>query len=227
MTLRELASAIRNHIVDGLKGVTNEAFSIEQLMQEIVLESETLIIQGITQRTVQLGSISQRIDGIEVVCEDTSGNCAIDSQVVVPHISIPKLSQMLPIYETLSFIGPLDNSTTFKVYNDTDFRFHKYNQATSNRPYVWVNTSGKHPGMYDIYFYNLGKYNNLKYVSVVALFENPASLLKTPYANQFSNSEFYAPSSVQKQIIDSLTQKYVNYYRQLNRPVEPNTQEKQ
>jgi hypothetical protein len=48
-----------------------------------------------------------------------------------------------------------------------------------------------------------------------ALFDNPYDLLNTEYYDQFA-SEFYAPSYVQMEVIDTLTQKYVNYYRQMH-----------
>jgi len=227
MTLKQIASAIRNHVVDGLKGVNAESFSTEQLMHEIVMLSESLIAESIKQGIFSLGSLSQRIDGIEIQCDDISNNCNIDAQVSAGRITVPKLSQVVGVTGAISYIGPMDNSVNFKVYTDTDYRYHRYRQVTSKRPFVWVNTSSNSPGMYDIFFFNMGKYNNLKYISIVALYENPYTLLNTEYASQFENSEFYAPAVIQSKIIDVMTQKYVNYYRQLNTPNEPNTQEKQ
>jgi hypothetical protein len=48
-----------------------------------------------------------------------------------------------------------------------------------------------------------------------ALFDNPYDLLNTEYYDQFASAEFYAPSYVQMEVIDTLT-KYVNYYRQMH-----------
>jgi hypothetical protein len=53
-----------------------------------------------------------------------------------------------------------------------------------------------------------------------ALFDNPYDLLNTEYYDQF---EFYAPSYVQMEVIDTLTQKYVNYYRQMHMNQNPNS----
>jgi hypothetical protein len=47
-------------------------------------------------------------------------------------------------------------------------------------------------------------------------FDNPYDLLNTEYYDQFASAEFYAPSYVQMEVIDTLTQKYVNYYRQMH-----------
>ena len=227
MTLRQIASTIRNHVVDGLKGVTNEAFSLEQLMHEILVRTEGLIAEGVLQKTLIVSNISQRIDGIEIQCADTSSSCTIKSLVSVPKLSIPKLSQAIDVGDAISYVGPMDNSVSFKVYVSTDYRFHQYRQLTGDRPYVWINTSSNTEGVYDMYFFNLGKYNNLKFVSISALFENPYDLLKMPYAEQFSTTEFYAPAIIQNRLIEELTQRYVSYYRQLNTPVQPNTQETQ
>jgi hypothetical protein len=58
-----------------------------------------------------------------------------------------------------------------------------------------------------------------------ALFDNPYDLLNTEYYDQFVSAEFYAPSYVQMEVIDTLTQKYVNYYRQMHMNPKPNTQQ--
>jgi len=225
MTLKQIASLIRNNIVNGLKGVNNEQFSVEQLMHEVMLETNSVITRLVKEGVLLPENISQRIDGIELICDDTSTNCTIESQVVVPHIKIPKLSQFANISETLSYVGPMDNSVNFKVYTNTDYVYHKYRLATANRPYVWINTSDDKDGYYDMYFFNLGKYNNLKFVSVAARFENPVKLLDTIYADKFSSSEFYAPDIVLNEVINSITQKWFKYYRELATPARPNTQE--
>ncbi|MCK5788269.1 MAG: hypothetical protein KAH32_04695 [Chlamydiia bacterium] len=226
MTLRQIASAIRNHVVDGIKGVTNEAFSMEQLMLEALIESKALIAMRIREGVIDPRSINQRIDGIEINCQDTSNNCEVKSQLTAPHITIPKLLVSIKVSDAIEYLGPMDNSKNFRVYTDIDYKYNKYTLTGKSNPYVWINTSGTNNGMYDVYFFNMGKYNNLKFVSIIALFENPDTLMNSEYGEQFRDSEFFAPSMIQKEIIDTLTQKYVNYYRQLNRQIEPNTQEK-
>jgi hypothetical protein len=74
-------------------------------------------------------------------------------------------------------------------------------------------------------FFNMGKYNALQFISMDALFDNPYDLLNTEYYDQFASAEFYAPSYVQMEVIDTLTQKYVNYYRQMHMNPKPNTQQ--
>jgi hypothetical protein len=76
-----------------------------------------------------------------------------------------------------------------------------------------------------MFSFNMGKYNALQFISMDALFDNPYDLLNTEYYDQFASAEFYAPSYVQMEVIDTLTQKYVNYYRQMHMNPKPNTQQ--
>lgn len=227
MTLKQMAAAIRNHIVDGLKGVTNEAFSVEQLTHEILLETNLLIQQGVLQGTLDPTTLHQRVDGIETECKDISANCSIPALKEYPRILIPKLYMLRDVENSVSFLGSMDNSLQIKLYFDADYRYHEYNITTKDRPYAYINVAATKEGMSEVFFFNLGPYENLKFVSITALFEDPYKWLDTVYADQFIESEFYAPKALQSQVIMQLTQKYVNYYKQMNVPMQPNTQEKQ
>jgi len=225
MTLRQLASIARNNIVNGLKGVSNEAFSLEQLMSEILLESNTIITREIKAGTLPVANIAQRIDGIELVCDDIAGTCEVDSLVSAPHIQIPKLAQFMDPEEAIQYIGPMDNTKNFKVYVNNDYVYHDQTFTLKDRPYVWIKQSTNTAGFYDVFFFNLGKYNNLKFVSISARFENPYDLLKTPYSDQFITSEFFAPESVQTEALNNIQQRWITYYKQMAIPPLPNIQE--
>jgi hypothetical protein len=103
----------------------------------------------------------------------------------------------------------------FKVYFDRDYRYHKYRLATSRMPFAWVSSTLTLMAC-TMFSFNMGKYNALQFISMDALFDNPYDLLNTEYYDQFASAEFYAPSYVQMEVIDTLTQKYVNYYRQMH-----------
>jgi len=223
MTLKQLATAVRNHVVDGLKGVAHTAFSIEQLEEEILLLSQTLMVEFAAQGLLDLTRFSQRIDGIKLSCEDISNNCEVKSDSCAPHFEIPEVNLMVP--EPISYIGTIDAAVTFKVYFDRDYRFHKYRLATANKPFAWVSTTTNDRGLFDVYLFNLNKYSNLKFITIEALFDNPYQLLETEYYSQFSNGDFYAPLIVQDAIIDRMTKKYIQYYRQFEKQTKPNTQE--
>jgi hypothetical protein len=45
MTLSEMASAVRNHVADGLNGISSTSFSLEQLQDEILLTTSAVIVK--------------------------------------------------------------------------------------------------------------------------------------------------------------------------------------
>ena len=222
MTLTQMASTIRNHVVDGLNGLTATSFSMEQLQDEILQTASTSIIKLAAQGVIDLSRLTQRIDGLPINIKDLSTNCDVGSESCAPHFELPNLNRVAP--DPILYLGSFDANLVFKVYYDRDYRFHKYRLATSSRPFAWVSTSANRNGLYDVFLFNMGKYNNIKFLSMDVLLDNPYDLLKTQYFEQFASSEFYAPLYVQKEIIDALTQQYVNYHRQLHMQPQPNTQ---
>jgi hypothetical protein len=223
MTLSQMASAIRNHVVDGLNGVSSTAFSIDQLKDEILQTTAFVLVEFTAQGIIDVSKLAQRIDGIRVECKDLSSHCHVDSEIEAPHFMIPNLNRMVD--DPITYLGGVDGSVDFKIYFDRDFRFHKYRLATSRSPFAWVSSTPNTVGLYDVFLFNMGKYNSLQFISIDALFDNPYDILKTDYYEQFSSAEFYAPQAVQSKVIDVLTEKYVRRYRQLNTPMKPNTQQ--
>ena len=223
MTLSQMASAINNHIRDGLNGISSANTSDDQLKDEILLTTSALIVKLSTQGLLDINKLTQRIDGIRVECRDLSANCDVEAAVSAPHFVIPNVNRV--IQEPISFLGTIDGGLSIKVYYDRDYRYHKYRLATAKRPFAWISTTQNADGFHDVFLFNLGKYNGLQFVSIDAIFDNPYDLLNTPYYEQFSSAEFYAPSYVQQEVIDTITQKYVNYHRQLHLNPSPNTQQ--
>lgn len=223
MTLRQMASAIRNHVVDGLNGVAVTSFSIEQLEDEILLSTSSVIINAAAKGLVDVNKLTQRIDGIKIECRDLSANCDVPSDTCAPHFNIPNINRAIP--EPIKYLGTIDGSMKFKVYYDRSHHYHKYRIATSKIPYAWVSTSANGEGMFDVFLFNLGKYNSLKFVTLDAIFDNPYNLLETEYFDQVANSEFYAPAIIQDEVIKILSQRYIQYYRQLHQSPKINTQQ--
>jgi hypothetical protein len=223
MTLTQLASAIRNNVVDGLDGISSTSFSTEQLKDEILLTAASTLVSLTSKGLIDLNKFSQRIDGIRIERKDVSGNCDVESNIEVPHFTIPDVNRL--ISTPITYLGSMDGAMTFKVYFDRDYRFHKYRLASARFPFAWVSTVANSDGMHDVFLFNVPTYNNMQFVTIEAVFDNPYDIQKTPYYEQFSDAEFYAPLFVQKEIIDKLTQQYVNYYRQLHLTPKPNTQQ--
>lgn len=218
-----MATAIRNHVVSGLKGVANTTFSIEQLEDEILISTQTVMLELAAAGKLDLNKFTQKIDGIKLECTDLSNNCDVESDSCAPHFEIPSVNLLAS--QPIPYIGTIDASLTFKVYFDRDYRFHKYRLSTSKFPFAWVSTSTNDNGLFDVYLFNMNKYDNLRFISIEALFDNPYALLDTEYYNQFATATFFAPAAVKDIVIKKMTESYIKYYRQLTHPMKPNTQE--
>jgi hypothetical protein len=57
--------------------------------------------------------------------------------------------------------------------------------------------------MHDVFLFNMGKYNALQFISIEFYLITP-DLQNTEYYEQFVSSEYYAPSYVQMEVIDTL-----------------------
>ena len=222
MTLDQMASAIRNHVVDGLNGTATVSFSIEQLKDEVLLTTSAVILKLSAQGLVDINRLTQRIDGIEVRAKDLSANCNVESEIEAPHFEIPNINRGAAI--PIPYLGTIDGVLSFKVYLDKDYRLHKHRLATGRFPFAWVSTTANENGMYDVFLFNTGRYNQLRFITIEALFDSPYDLYKTPYFSQIDTSEFYAPAYVQKEVIDTITKEYITYHRQLHINQAPNTQ---
>lgn len=222
MTLKQMASAIRNNVVSGLNGMSSTIFSLEQLEDEIVLTASAVVVKLINEGILDAERLYQRIDGIKLECTDVSLNCDVPTDTCAPHFTIPNINRA--VAEPILYLGSLDGDISFKIYYGREYRFHKYRLSTNKRPFAWISTQANSNGLYDVFLFNLGKYNNLKYVSIDVLLDDPYEILKTDYYDQFASSEFYAPKFVQADIINTLSQKYISFYRQLYQKQPPNTQ---
>ena len=183
MTLSEMASAVSNHVRDGLDGVSSSAFSIDQLKDEILLATTSIIVKLTAQGLLDINKLSQRVDGISIECKDLSANCNVEAAVNAPHFVIPNINRA--VQDPIQFLGTMDGGLSIKVYYDRDYRYHKYRLATSKRPFAWVSTVPNSIGLHDVFLFNMGKYNALKFISIDAIFDNPYDLLNTPYYDQF------------------------------------------
>jgi len=226
MTLNEITSAIRNRVADGLSGnISNQAFSLEQLEEEVDLQrSEFINKYAASGNKLNANYLYQSIDGIHVTCQSLSQNapCGFSSGDGVPAIKLPAIAATFDD-SAIEYIGLMNKQEDFIVYHDTDsMQNHKYRIRTAHLPFVWVDTTPDANGYMTAFLMNAGKYFNLKYMSVRAIFEHPSRLGTN--AADYADKEYPAPGHMQNQIIDALTEKYVRYFRQLNIPSLPNTQ---
>jgi hypothetical protein len=224
MTHNELASTIRNRVADGLSGnIADQAFSVEQLEAEIDLTNADLIYKYAQAQKVDPKYLMQKVDMIPIVCKNLSEDCVIkEPGANVPSITIPKL---MPMFQdkSIEYLGLNNMQEDFAVYyHPEDIENHKVRIRTAHRPFAWVDLTSNAQGENTIWFFNFGSYNPLKWVKIRAIFAHPTRI--NTLDASVMDREYPSPLHIQNAIIDTITEKYVRYFRQLNTPNIPNTQ---
>ncbi len=227
MTHMEIASAIRNKVADGLSGnITDQAFSLEQLYDEIDLARADFINKYSPTSKLNPKYLLQTIDNLQIVCTSlTNADCCQMTNCMsgeeVPAVEIPALVATFDD-SAIEYLGLNNKQEKFAIYFSTsDIANHRVRIRTSHRPFVWVDTSLNHNNKYTLYFFNLGKLNPLKFVSIRAVFNHPSSVHAMD--PEYLDREYPAPLHMQNAIIDTITEKYIRYFRQLNVVMPPDT----
>lgn len=220
MTINEMASAIRNHIKDGLSGaVANYSYSIEQLQEEIILMRNKLLMERSRQGKVNLKQYYQTMPGVILEPADISASPVLKSFKRALGFTIPRvLSTVNDDYEVI-LAYTLDNERSFKIYRTTDYRDHKYRLKTKRAPFIYLDTSIDGQGMIKGWLMNTTSYETIRSITLQGVFTNP---LDVPGFGL--DTEFPGTMESQNDIIAALTAQYVQYYRGMNIAPQPNTQ---
>jgi len=230
MTLNEITSTIRNRVADALSGnISNQAFSLEQLEEEVDLERSSIVYKYSTSNIkLNPNFLYQTVDRLKVNCINLSdGGGGLPCGIIIPNSSVPA-TKIPPISATVlndavEYFGLMNKQEKFIVYFDTDSMLnHKYRVKTSKKPFIWIDTTIDSNGDMTAYLLNTDQYFNLKFMSIRAIFEHPSRVNRDEAG--YGDREYPAPGHIQNSIIDSLTEKYVRYFRQMNIPPLPNTQ---
>jgi hypothetical protein len=227
MTANELTSAIKNRIYDGLSGtISDQSISTHQLFDEIDLVRADFVNKYSMTSKLNTKYLLQSLDNLEIKCTSLAYTSKCDAfrhlNDEVPALEIPAL-MATPDDSAIEFLGLTNKQEKFAVYYSTsDIQNHRVRIRTSKKPFVWVDTTINANGMNTLYFFNLGKFNPLKYVSIRAIFNHPSSVL--PFDPQYLDREYAAPAHMQMAILDAVTEKYIRYYRQMHTVPQPNTQ---
>ena len=221
MQLDAIASAVLNHIYSGTQGLnSNIKLSEEQLTDECVAEKNTLLREYLLKGALNLEELYLAINCIEVDCAHMSKCCDVHLGEKALHFEIPPILYLKGV-PTIKFIGSIDRHTKYAIYTDDSYKLHKYKKRKNNAPYVYVDTAINGNGKMDCYIFNAPF---VKYVSIIALFQDPRQLLE--YDCCSGSSEAYLDFGILSEpIINNLTQRYLYYYRQFANPVTPNTQQ--
>lgn len=223
MTPNEIASTIENNVTDALSGaILNRAISTEQIEGEVDLLREKLAFEQLKAGKIDLKYFLQNIDSLQLTCRDFTKDCgALKSGDQLPSIKIPKLMATQDDSQ-IEYIGIANKQKRFLIYYDVDDIInHSRRLKTSNSPFVWVDLTPDRDDLVTAYFFNLGKYNDLKYVDIRAAFAKPMQI--KPLDPDYLYKEYPAPGYIQEMIISTLSERYIRYYRQLNVNATPNT----
>ncbi len=221
MTLNEMASAIRSNIGSGLREVANFAYPIDQIKDEVGNVRNQILLEDPQKAVLNLEFFAQRIDNIPLDLVRFPYGGYSNTPGLVPHFKIPRLA-MTKDDSAIIYLGPPDQSFNIKIYHDYSFQNHKYSRVIGRRPFGYIDLAHDVDGTMDGYLFNLGP-TGMQFVSTRAVFADPVGILEAD--GLFGvDEEFPAPAAVQEMIIDRISAKYIQYYKQLNHPYQSNTQ---
>lgn len=219
MTLEEMASAIRNHVGQGLKEVDDFTYSVEQLKDEVAAMWNSLILEMSKSGIFNPHYFAQPKDNIDIAL----GVFPLESghpSKRVPYIKIPMPSMTLTDSAIL-YLGPADLSMDFVKYYDASFNDHRYSRVIGNRPYCYVDLSGDGEGHAIVYLFGI-EGSSLSKMAVRIVPNDPLQIMNEDGVFG-DDEEFPAPQSIQDMIIERITRRYLIYYKSPVQPSEPNT----
>ena len=222
MTLEDMASAIRSNVGIGLKEVGNYIYSIEQIKDEISNMRSLIILQASEKGNLNPSYFSQTRTNLKLDTGTFPEEGIVESNNPVLMTKIPKLA-MTKNNSSVLYFGPVDMSLNIHLYFSlSDLQSHKYTRTIKNRPYAFVDLAQDDNGNIPVYITNIGP-APFKLVTVRAIFDDPVKILQED-GFYVDNEEFPAPLAIQETIIDSLSKRYINYYKVAMRPNEFNDQ---
>lgn len=209
-----------NHVYSGTSGLnSNLKISHEQLMDEVVAERNIILKEYLLKGIMNFQEMFSAINCVEVNCDYMSKCCNLQAGEKALHFEIPPIMYINGV-NTIKFIGSIDRKFKYIVYTDDSYRFHSYKKRGANKPYVYVDTAVNSNGNLDCYIFNAPM---VKYISVVALFQDPRKLMEWDCCN--SNPDSYLDCGIlSDEIIRRLSEKYLRWYRQNQVPTLPNNQ---
>ena len=222
MTLEDMTSAIRTNVGTGLKEVSNYPFSLEQIKDEISNMRSSIIYQLSSRGQLNPSYFSQSRKNIELSVSTFPEEGVLESSDAVFFAKIPKLA-MTKDNSSVLYLGPTDMSLNLKTYYSFNaLKTHQYSRVIKNRPYAFIDLSQDDNGFVPVYITNIGPFI-FKNITIRAIFDDPVKILQED-GYFVDTEEFPAPLTVQEMIVDSISKKYITYYRSLSTPNKPNDQ---
>lgn len=219
-SVSKLASAIHNNILSGLAGYhTNFSISMEQL-EDTVVQERLQIIKELSQKgVINPEDLYISINCVPVDCKDLERcKCSeSDCLTITAHFEIPQLINDLGDRK-IQYLGSNDRQNPFVYYTSmTSVTYRNYRKRKSQKPYVWIDTTPNENGMYDCFLFNGPLINQ---VSITAAFKDLRQLQQFECCIQDEHI-----SGLDALIVDRVSKKMIQYYRQLHMPPYPNNQQ--
>lgn len=222
MLVSKLASAIKNDLVSGLRGLHNTmSLSEEQLEDEIIEERLQIIKEYALKGIVPIKDLLLAVNCVEIDCKDLNRCQCKSFGEPVAHFEIPQIVNDFGM-DGINYIGSTDRQLPFTVYYSQPQAFNyynKYRRRGKNKPIVYLDSAPNKNGMIDGYVFNAPL---LKMISVVAVFKDPRQLEGFGCCEELYDDNY---NFLTAQIKERLTKKKLYYYRQLAAPILPNTQQ--
>lgn len=227
MYIEKLASAIKNDVVSGLRGYhQNLSMNLDQLQDEIVACRLEIIHQYFLKGIFPIKDLVIAINCIDVDCKSLE-RCSCrgfnPDDTLIAHFEIPQLISYFG-KNAIEYIGSTDRRQKFSIVTSlTELETRQYKKRASRKPYVWIDYAPNENGMLDCYLFNAPF---LDQISIVGVFKDPRQLIRYRCCNtEDLNGPDVNPSFIDQLIKDKLTKEKIQYYRQLQVPNKPNTQE--
>lgn len=216
MTFEDIRDAVKNHVVDGLKGVADYSFSEQQLLDEVIVEYAT-IVKALSKQPYFIPSeYSVALSCLTLDCKDLTNCCGITLDANTKHFEIPKPLMLKGSRQGIIYVGQADYGKQYAIYTDpAAFRYHTLNEWAGKLPYVYISMSPNKNNLYDGFVFNIAK--SQKLIRVEAIFENPNDIRGL----ECCVGEITVSSSVARDVINNVSQKYITYYSRLAEP-QPN-----
>ena len=218
--ITKLASIVLNNVKSGLSGISaNPNISMEQLEDEVVLERLSVIDKYSKQNLLSKKELMVSINCIPVDCESLD-KCPCKSDGLsepIAHFEIPQIITDIP-GGSIDFIGSTDKQVDFKIYLNQYYKYRQYKKRPNFKPYVYIITTPNQNNKYDGWVFNAPL---LSVISFQGIVKDPRQLIEYECCNNELSDNL---SSINSEVVERLTNKYLKYYRQFYYQPQPNNQ---
>lgn len=220
MGLEQLASAIQNNVIGGLRGATaNLPFTMEQIEDSIVNERMQIIKEYAAKNIIPINDLTYAIRCIQLDCESLDRcPCNDADRPKLKHFEIP---QVFTEFGTsgVTFVGSTDGMVSYKVYTNNAFQNHKYKRRGADKPYVYIDLTPNKNNRLDGFVFNSSSVLSELLVKII-----PKDVRQLDYSCCTEDGPLHNISFIDNEIERRLTEKFMRWYRQGVPPITPNDQ---